>query len=48
TSITIDPDANTAVILLTNRAHPDNGGDIIRLRSLVSNVVAASIIEVKQ
>ncbi|NLA62110.1 MAG: serine hydrolase [Bacteroidales bacterium] len=43
TSITIDPDANTAVILLTNRAHPNNGGDIIRLRSLVSNVVAASI-----
>ena len=45
TSITIDPDANTAVILLTNKAHQNNGGDIIRLRSFVSNVVAASIIE---
>ena len=46
TSITIDPDANTAVILLTNRAHPNDEGDVIRLRSLVANVVAASILEV--
>ncbi|MGV8962627.1 MAG: serine hydrolase [Candidatus Saccharimonadaceae bacterium] len=43
TSITIDPDANTAVILLTNRAHPNDSGDVVRLRSLVANVVAASI-----
>ncbi len=43
TSITIDPDANTAVILLTNRVHPDDGGEVVRLRSLVANVVAASI-----
>lgn len=47
TSITIDPDANTAVILLTNKTHQNNGGDIIRLRSFVSNIVAASIIEAK-
>ena len=45
TSITIDPDANTAVILLTNRAHPNDGGEVVRLRSLVANVVAASIIK---
>lgn len=44
TSIIIDPDANTSVILLTNRAHPDDRGEVVRLRSLVANVVAASII----
>lgn len=47
TSITIDPDANTAVILLTNRAHPNDGGEVIRLRSLIANIVAASVIEVQ-
>ncbi len=46
TSITIDPDTNTAVILLTNRAHPNNSGDIIRLRSFVSNIIAASLLEI--
>ena len=45
TSITIDPDTNTAIILLTNKVHLNNDGNIIRLRSFVSNVVAASIIE---
>ncbi len=44
TSIVIDPDNDTAVILLTNRAHPDDGGDAIRLRSLVANAVAAAIL----
>ena len=46
TSITIDPDANTAVILLTNRAHPNDGGEVVRLRSLIANIVAASVFEV--
>lgn len=46
TSISIDPDANTAVILLTNRSHPNDGGEVIRLRSLIANIVAASVIEV--
>jgi CubicO group peptidase (beta-lactamase class C family) len=44
TSIVIDPDNDTSVILLTNRVHPNDGGEVIRLRSLVSNAVAASII----
>ncbi|KAA6329581.1 hypothetical protein EZS27_021624, partial [termite gut metagenome] len=43
TSLIIDPDNNTAVILLTNRVHPDDGGEAVRLRSLVANAVAASI-----
>ena len=46
TSITIDPDTNTAIILLTNRVHPNNSGDVIRLRSFISNIVAASILEI--
>lgn len=47
TSITIDPDADIAVILLTNRAHPNNSGNIIRLRSLIANIVAASVMRLE-
>jgi CubicO group peptidase (beta-lactamase class C family) len=43
TSIWIDPATQTAVVLLTNRVHPDDKGDIIALRSKVANVVAAAI-----
>ncbi len=48
TSITIDPDTNTAVILLTNKVHPNNGGNVVRLRSFVANVVAASILKIEE
>ena len=44
TSIWIDPETQTYVILLTNRVHPDDKGDIAAVRSRVANVVAASII----
>jgi len=43
TSIVIDPDNDLAIILLTNRVHPVDKGETVRLRSLVANVVAASI-----
>ena len=43
TSIWIDPETQTVVILLTNSVHPDDKGDIIAMRSKVANVVAASI-----
>ncbi|MCB0282222.1 MAG: serine hydrolase [Calditrichaeota bacterium] len=43
TSIVIDPEYNLAVILLTNRVHPNDKGSVVRLRSIVSNLVAASI-----
>jgi CubicO group peptidase (beta-lactamase class C family) len=43
TSIWIDPETRTSVILLTNRVHPDDKGDIIALRGKVANVVAAAI-----
>jgi CubicO group peptidase (beta-lactamase class C family) len=45
TSLIIDPDTNTAVILLTNRVHPDDKGSVVRLRALVANVVAGAIEE---
>ena len=43
TSVVIDPDNDIAIILLTNRAHPDDSGNIVQLRSLVANAVAASL-----
>jgi len=44
TSIWIDPETHTAVVLLTNRVHPDDKGDIVAMRSKVANVVAAAIL----
>lgn len=44
TSIIIDPDNDTSVILLTNRAHPEDKGEVVRLRSLVANAVAGAIV----
>lgn len=43
TGIVIDPELDCCVILLTNSVHPDEGGSTVRLRSVVSNAVAASI-----
>ncbi|MDR1865724.1 MAG: beta-lactamase family protein [Bacteroidales bacterium] len=45
TSITIDPETGTAVILLTNRVHPDDKGGVTRLRDIVANVVAAAVVK---
>lgn len=47
TSMVIDPDNNLTVILLTNRAHPNDAGNIVRLRSLVANAVAASVVKLQ-
>ncbi len=43
TSIWIDPSTETYVIFLTNRVHPRPNTSVVRLRSLVANVVAASL-----
>lgn len=43
TGIVVDPELDCSVILLTNSVHPDEGGSTVRLRSIVSNAVAASI-----
>jgi CubicO group peptidase (beta-lactamase class C family) len=39
TSLVIDPDNGIAIILLTNRVHPDDGGSAVRLRAVVANAV---------
>ncbi|MBD3290420.1 serine hydrolase [candidate division KSB1 bacterium] len=46
TSIWIDPETETTVILLTNRVHPNDDGSVVPLRSKIANIVAGSILEV--
>ena len=43
TSLVIDPDNDLAIILLSNRVHPDDKNSVTRLRGIVANAVAASI-----
>jgi len=43
TSLWIDPDSETAVILLTNRVHPDGKGDIRRLWNQLGTLTAAAL-----
>jgi len=43
TSIWIDPKSRTAVILLTNRVHPADKGNVARLRREVANAVAKEL-----
>ena len=45
TSIWVDRDTHTIVILLTNRVHPYDRGSVVRLRSLVANIVAAAVVD---
>ncbi len=45
TSIVIDPVSKTAVILLAHRVHPVDAGAAVRLRALVANAVAGSIVK---
>lgn len=45
TSIVIDPETDCSVILLTHSVHPTEGKSVVRLRSIVSNIVATSIIQ---
>jgi CubicO group peptidase (beta-lactamase class C family) len=43
TSVWIDPPSDTAVILLTNRVHPDGGGNATPLRRKVGTIVASAV-----
>lgn len=43
TSIIIDPDTKTAIIILTNRVHPTDDGNLGRVRATIANIVASSI-----
>jgi CubicO group peptidase (beta-lactamase class C family) len=45
TSIILDPETNTSVILLAHRVHPEDKGGVVRLRALVANIVARAIIK---
>jgi CubicO group peptidase (beta-lactamase class C family) len=45
TSLCAVPDEHLAIIILTNRCHPDGSGNVSALRAKVANVVAASILE---
>ena len=44
TSIWLDPASKTAVIILTNRVHPDDKGNVTELRKQVANAVAAAFV----
>jgi len=44
TSIWIDPKTQTAIILLTNRVHPTDKGNVTRLRREVANAVARIVL----
>jgi CubicO group peptidase (beta-lactamase class C family) len=43
TSVWIDPGTKTAVIVLTNRVHPEDKGNVTRLRREVATIVAAAV-----
>ncbi len=45
TSVTIDPDNDIGIILLTNRVHPNDAGSVVRLRALVTNAVAGAVLK---
>lgn len=45
TSILLDVTTGTAVIVLTNRVHPVDDGNVGRVRGIIANIVAASIEE---
>jgi CubicO group peptidase (beta-lactamase class C family) len=39
TSIWIDPETRTFLVILTNRVHPDGKGDVKELRTELANIV---------
>ncbi len=45
TSMVIDLDSKVAIILLTNRVHPEDKGSLASIRAEISDIVASSIIE---
>ncbi len=45
TALWIDPASGTFVVFLSNRVHPDGKGDVLRLRAVVSSIVAAAVTE---
>ncbi len=43
TSVWVDPGTKTAVIILTNRVHPDDKGNVTQLRREIGTIVARAI-----
>ncbi len=43
TSVWLDPATKTAVIVLTNRVHPDDRGNVTRLRREIGTIVAGAV-----
>jgi uncharacterized protein YbbC (DUF1343 family)/CubicO group peptidase (beta-lactamase class C family) len=43
TSLWLDPATDTFVVLLTNRNHPDESGNVVALRGKVASIVASAI-----
>ncbi len=43
TSIWIDPGSETVVVFLSNRVHPDGGGNVVALRRRVATLAAAAV-----
>jgi uncharacterized protein YbbC (DUF1343 family)/CubicO group peptidase (beta-lactamase class C family) len=43
TSLWLDPATDTFVVLLTNRNHPDESGNVVALRGRVATIVASAI-----
>ena len=43
TSIWVDPETETVVVFLHSRVHPDGGGNVVRLASLVATLAAAAV-----
>src|SRR5260370_30623906 len=46
TSIWIDPGSDTAVIFLSNRVHPDEKGNVTKLRGQIATLAAAALLDV--
>jgi CubicO group peptidase (beta-lactamase class C family) len=47
TSLWIHPPSETFILLLSNRVHPDGKGDVTHLRSVIANIVAAALPEIR-
>ena len=43
TSVTMDLDSRTALIILAHRVHPEDKGSVGRLRAVLANIVAGAV-----
>ena len=43
TTVVVDPEADMGLIMLIHSVHPEDGHGVVRLRSVIANIVASSI-----